>query len=287
MAVLSGLMFLLLEMFLEVSASYSVSGLCRWVWYQPVEHHAFLSQSFMNISGISAVRCSVRCLSHHGCFSFNYDRTNQVCQMNNASAEHVCENFQGMLNVSYYDATAKPMSCQNGSVSDNAPVNTCLGFEKLGLEDGSIPDESLSASSNWEKRKVSTPADGRLNKIPPPADANTIGAWHPSIADTNQWIQVDLSNPTYVTGVLTQGRYNVYYAQWVTKYKVQFEPPSPACLVDVKDQLGQTQIFQGNTDQNSIVERRFFKPVLMVKIRIVPVKWTNFICMRFELLGCQ
>ena len=113
--------------------------------------------------------------------------------------------------------------------------------EKLGLEDGSIPDESLSASSNWETRQISTPAGGRLNKIPPPADANTIGAWHPRVADTNQWIQVDLGNPTYVTGVLTQGRYNVA-AQWVTKYKVQFEPPSPACLVDVKDQLGQTQV---------------------------------------------
>ncbi|XP_071801339.1 retinoschisin-like [Asterias amurensis] len=283
MAVLSSLMFLLLEMFLEGSASYSVSGLYRGVWYQPVEHHALLGQSFMNISGISAVRCSVRCLSHNGCFSFNYDHTNQVCQMNNASAEHVCENFQGMLNVSYYDATAKPMSCQNGSVSDNAPVNTCLGFEKLGLEDGSIPDESLSASSNWEGRDKSTAAGGRLNKTSP--NTLIIGAWCPMVSDTNQWIQVNLGYSTYVTGVLTQGRYSGS-PQWVTKYKVQFEPPSPACLVDVKDQLGQTQIFNGNTDQNSIVEGRFFKPVLTVKIRIVPVKWTNFICMRFELLGC-
>ena len=112
MAVLSGLIFLLLEMFLEVSASYSVSGLYRGVWYQPIEHNALLGQSFMNISGISAVRCSVRCLSHHGCFSFNYDHINQVCQMNNASAENVCDNFQGMPHFSYYDATAKPMTCQ-------------------------------------------------------------------------------------------------------------------------------------------------------------------------------
>ena len=112
MADLSGLIFLLLEMFLEVSASYSVSGLYRGVWYQPIEHHALLGQSFMNISGISAVRCSVRCLSHHGCFSFNYDHIDQVCQMNNASAEHVCDNFQGMPYFSYYDATAKPMPCQ-------------------------------------------------------------------------------------------------------------------------------------------------------------------------------
>ena len=110
MAVLSGLIFLLLEMFLEVSASYSVSGLYRGVWCQPVEHHALQGQSFMNISCISAVRCSVRCLSHHGCFSFNYDHISQVCQMNNANAEHVCDNFQGLLHHSYNDATAKPVS---------------------------------------------------------------------------------------------------------------------------------------------------------------------------------
>ena len=116
--------------------------------------------------------------------------------------------------------------------------NSVSDPEKLGLEDGSIPDESLSASSNWVGPRTSTPASGRLNKIPP--DADTIGAWHPTVADTNQWIQVDLGNPTYVTGVLTQGRYE--YSHWVTKYKVQFEPPSPACLVDVKDQLGQTQV---------------------------------------------
>ncbi len=111
--------------------------------------------------------------------------------------------------------------------------------EKLGLEDGSIPDESLSASGNYNGYRMSTPAGGRLNKIPP--DDNTIGAWHSRVADTNQWIQVDLGNPTYVTGVLTQGR-NDEYAQWVTKYIVQFEPPSPACLIEVKDQLGQTQV---------------------------------------------
>ncbi|XP_033635512.1 uncharacterized protein LOC117296602 [Asterias rubens] len=177
MAVLSGLIFLLLEMFLEVSASYSVSGLYRGVWYQPVEHYALLGRSFMNISGISAVRCSVRCLSHHGCFSFNYDHINQVCQMNNASAEHVCDNFQGMPYVSYYDATAKPITCKS-IISGNAkcaPVKVSVGFEKLGLEDGSIPDESLSASNSWDSKEVSTPAGGRLNKIAP--DGTTMGAW--------------------------------------------------------------------------------------------------------------
>ncbi|XP_071786324.1 retinoschisin-like isoform X2 [Asterias amurensis] len=285
MAVLSCLMFLLLELCLEVSASYSVSGLYQGVWYKPVEHYALLGQSFMNISGISAVRCSVRCLSHRGCFSFNYERINQACQMNNVSAEHVCDNLQGMPYFSYYDATATPLTCQNTYVSGHGKsVPEFLSFEKLGLEDGSIPDESLSASSNYISSHSSTPAGGRLNKLP---GESAIGGWHPSVADTNQWIEVDLGNSTYVTGVLTQGRSGGPAGQWVTMYKVQYEPPSPTCLVDVKDQLGQTQMFNGNIDRNSIVERRFFKPVLAVKIRIVPVGWRDFICLRFELLGCK
>ncbi|XP_071801329.1 retinoschisin-like [Asterias amurensis] len=166
-----------------------------------------------------------------------------------------------------------------------APPKTCWGFDKLGLEDGSIPDASLSASSNYKGHQNSITAGCRLNKRP---TGTNIGAWTPNVKDTNQWIQVDLDNPTYVTGVLTQGRFDDAAAtQWVTKYKVQFEPPSPACLIDVKDQLGQTQIFNGNTNKNGIEERRFFKPVLAVKIRIAPVEWNNHICLRFELLGCE
>ena len=112
--------------------------------------------------------------------------------------------------------------------------------DKLGLEDGSIPDASLSASSNYKGHQNSITAGCRLNKRP---TGTNIGAWTPNVKDTNQWIQVDLDNPTYVTGVLTQGRFDDAAAtQWVTKYKVQFEPPSPACLIDVKDQLGQTQV---------------------------------------------
>ena len=101
------------------------------------------------------------------------------------------------------------------------------------------PMRNLSASSNYISSRSSTPAGGRLNKLP---DDGAIGGWHPSVADTNQWIEVDLSNSTYVTGVLTQGRSGGPAGQWVTMYKVQYEPPSPACLVDVKDQLGQTQV---------------------------------------------
>lgn len=52
-------------------------------------------------------------------------------------------------------------------------VNFRYGPEKLGLVDGSIPDESLSTSSNWEGKRSSIPVDGCLKKIP--SDFLTIG----------------------------------------------------------------------------------------------------------------
>ncbi len=108
MAIVKSSFFLVIEMFLEVSASYGTRG----AWYQPIEHYALLGQSFMNISGISAVRCSARCLSNSGCFTFNYDRINKVCQLNNKAGGQVCDYFQEMLSVSYYGAAANTMTCQ-------------------------------------------------------------------------------------------------------------------------------------------------------------------------------
>ncbi|XP_033639096.1 retinoschisin-like [Asterias rubens] len=295
MAPLSSSVFLFFEMLLAVSASYSVSGLYGGVSYQPVEHHALRGQSFRDISGISAVLCSARCLSHHGCFSFNYDHINRVCQMNNVTRQQKCDHFQRMQSFTYYDATAKPRNCQNNTVSSDGESSTlsstsvCCLVGRLGVEDGSIPDESLSASSNWFPepgvgQQFSTPAGGRLNKIPTQEDI--IGAWHPNVSDANQWIQVDLVNPTFVTGVLTQGRSD--HPQWVTKYKVQYQPPSQESFADVQDHLGHTEEFIGNTNKLEIVDRRFFEPVLANKLRIVPVEWNgNNIALRFELIGCE
>ena len=153
MAGVSSWVFLLLEIVLEASASDSVSGLCRVVSYQPVEHHALLGQSFMNISGISAIRCSARCLSHHGCFSFNYDHINQVCQMNNASAEHVSESFQGMLHFSYYDAEAETCQEQSSFVSIILlkPITLCIRY--LSMTDMKTWQQSMKVSHTLIEQK--------------------------------------------------------------------------------------------------------------------------------------
>ena len=46
------------------------------------------------------------------------------------------------------------------------------------------------------------------------------------------------------------------------------------------------QVFQGNSDQTSVVTEMFHSRVLAKFIKISPTDWHNHISMRFELLGC-
>ena len=110
MVIILGTILHLLEMSQEVSASSCGSNLNRAALYQPIEYHALRGQSFINISGISAIRCSVRCLSHKQCVSVNYDRINKVCQMNNATREEVADCFHQSEKFSYYDIPSAEMS---------------------------------------------------------------------------------------------------------------------------------------------------------------------------------
>ena len=57
-------------------------------------------------------------------------------------------------------------------------------------------------------------------------------------AKTGQWLQVYLSEPTTVTGVITQGR---YHDQWITTYMMQYGNDTTA-LLNVEDEQGQTMV---------------------------------------------
>ena len=83
------------------------------------------------------------------------------------------------------------------------------------MEDGSIPDNRITASTEWTKNHG--PSNARLNR---PKTPPTTGSWSAKRNDLNQWIQVDLSNLKRVSGVATQGR-NAY-PQWVTNFTVQY-----------------------------------------------------------------
>ncbi|XP_072051539.1 EGF-like repeat and discoidin I-like domain-containing protein 3 [Amphiura filiformis] len=166
--------------------------------------------------------------------------------------------------------------------------------EPLGLEDGRILDSQLNASTVWNDNHG--PSNARLNR---PAQfirntaTMTTGAWSvgEKYNDTNQWIQVDLGVSTMVTGVLTQGRASNVNddccPQWVTKFKVQYSNDGSYWEFVQSANNQSAMIFDGNTDQDTVITNPFPTPVSASYIRILPTEWNQWISLRFEVVGCQ
>lgn len=86
---------------------------------------------------------------------------------------------------------------------------------QLGMQNGQIPDSSLSASS------VLTALDGSQNgRLHLQAGSGLNGAWRPATDDTDQWIQTDFTAEKQVTAVATQGRETGDY--WVIMYTLSY-----------------------------------------------------------------
>ena len=83
------------------------------------------------------------------------------------------------------------------------------------MRDGTISDAQITASSSHAANHG--PNNARLDR---PAGNGRTGAWSAGSNDVNQWIQVEIGTLRSVSGIVLQGRSD--YAQWVTKYKVQY-----------------------------------------------------------------
>lgn len=95
----------------------------------------------------------------------------------------------------------------------------CQETRALGIENGGIADQQISASSQWSAQHA--PSNGRLHFK---QTASERGGWSALTNDVNQWLQIDLGNcHTRVTRVATQGRNSALHGvkQWVTKYRLQ------------------------------------------------------------------
>ena len=75
----------------------------------------------------------------------------------------------------------------------------------LGMEDGSITDDQITASS------YDGDYEPRLN--------NPNGQWSPEFKDLTPWIQVKFSSAVYITAIQTQG--SPIVNRWVTELQIQ------------------------------------------------------------------
>ncbi len=105
------------------------------------------------------------------------------------------------------------------------PFNSPLAYcnSTLGLEDGRLHDNQITASSSYSE--THKPSNARLNNPGEWAASFIPGCWSTATNDLNQWIQVSLEESRWISGVITQGRSALsgdFHIQFVTKYKVEY-----------------------------------------------------------------
>ncbi|XP_072043968.1 uncharacterized protein [Amphiura filiformis] len=154
----------------------------------------------------------------------------------------------------------------------------------LGMQDGAITDNQITASSYHHEANSQT-----LTFEPWRARPSNTRYWRPH-ADTldmlqDQWIQVDFLKTVIITGIQTQGSDSVSNKRWISNLKVQ-TGDSVDNLTNITDLSGNLQVFEANTDDNSIVTITFPQPITARYLRIIPTDCENNCGLRFEVTGC-
>eukprot|EP00057_Strongylocentrotus_purpuratus_P010883 XP_011665357.1 PREDICTED: lactadherin-like [Strongylocentrotus purpuratus] len=156
----------------------------------------------------------------------------------------------------------------------NPPV---LG-EGLGVEDGRIPDSSLTSSSIWSSGHEAY--RGRLNAVVVSGNA---GAWVAAAAANNEWIKVDLGEDTLVTGVITQGR--PISDQWATSFRISYSRDNINWTFALEKHCGVQKTYAGNFDADTHVTILFPEPVAARYVTLHLVTFARRAAVRFEVLG--
>ncbi|XP_029200554.2 uncharacterized protein LOC114965136 [Acropora millepora] len=169
----------------------------------------------------------------------------------------------------------------HGHISMRVELYGCIQECKqpLGMANGAIVDEQISASSEWSRAHRA--AYGRLFYTLNSA------AWVAS--DANPWFQIDLRNEhTKVTRIATQGRSRVAICcQWVKTYSLQFSADGKSFSYYKEEGQISKKVFNGNTDSDTVVSHDLDPPIWTRFIRFLPMNYYKLRSMRFEVYGCR
>ncbi|XP_066294624.1 lactadherin-like [Branchiostoma lanceolatum] len=109
--------------------------------------------------------------------------------------------------------------------------------------------------------------------------------WSPAllVGNTRPWLQIKHDKLYAVTGVITQGAYNLDY--WVTSYKLAFSVNGQSWTPYV-NRTGDSEamVFQGNIDSHRYARNLLDKPVLALYTRFYPLTHHVYFALRVEVL---
>ncbi|KAM9309053.1 epithelial discoidin domain-containing receptor 1 isoform 2-T2 [Pholidichthys leucotaenia] len=152
----------------------------------------------------------------------------------------------------------------------------------LGMEDGTIPDSDITASSAWSD---STEAKhGRLST------GEGDGAWCPAGAvfpSGSEYLQIDLHKLHFLALVGTQGRHADGHGQeFARTYRLRYSRDGKKWLT-WKDRWGQ-DVVSGNENTYDVVLKDLGPPIVARMVRFYPLAdRVMSVCLRVELYGCN
>ncbi|KAM9110678.1 discoidin domain-containing receptor 2 isoform 1-T1 [Megaptera novaeangliae] len=166
--------------------------------------------------------------------------------------------------------------------SAKAQVNPAICRYPLGMSGGHIPDEDITASSQWSE---STAAKyGRLDS------EEGDGAWCPEIPvepdDLKEFLQIDLHTLHFITLVGTQGRHaGGHGIEFAPMYKINYSRDGTR-WISWRNRHGK-QVLDGNSNPYDIFLKDLEPPIVARFVRFIPVTDHSMnVCMRVELYGC-
>lgn len=151
----------------------------------------------------------------------------------------------------------------------------------LGMEDGTIPDSDITASSAWSD---STEAKhGRLST------GEGDGAWCPAgpvFPSGSEYLQVDLRKLHFLSLVGTQGRHaDGLGREFARSYRLRYSRDGRHWMT-WKDRWGQ-EVVSGNENTYDIVLKDLGPPIIARIVRFYPLAdRVMSVCLRVELYGC-
>uniref|UniRef100_A0A0K0DZE7 Protein kinase domain-containing protein n=1 Tax=Strongyloides stercoralis TaxID=6248 RepID=A0A0K0DZE7_STRER len=163
-----------------------------------------------------------------------------------------------------------------------SPTGQCI-IKPLGMENGEIKDEQLTASSQYDEDSVG-PRSSRIRS------SIEGGAWCPKTyitKDSYEFLQINLEKLFIIHAIETQGRYsNGTGREYASQYYIDYMR-NGSRWIRYKNRSGERLII-GNNDTNTPVYKSLDPPIISSKIRIVPKSDTpRTVCLRIELYGCQ
>ncbi|KAM4641034.1 discoidin domain-containing receptor 2 isoform 2-T2 [Discoglossus pictus] len=164
----------------------------------------------------------------------------------------------------------------------DSQVNPAVCRYPLGMTAGQIPDEDITASSQWSE---STAAKyGRLDS------EGGDGAWCPEMPvdpeELTEFLQIDLRVLHFITLVGTQGRHAGGHGnEFAQMFKINYSRDGTR-WISWKNRHG-GQVLDGNVNPYDIVLKDLEPPIVARFLRFIPVTDHSMnVCLRVELYGC-